>query len=179
MNRSQQKPQNPGFALIATVSVMVLIVLVAMAMLALSTTEIRSSRQGNAQAEAQANARLALMIAIGNLQKHAGSDMRITAPADIVDDSYPAGLGVWRSWEGSDHQQSGSLQGRPIAPDYSAKNKSVSDDGRFVSWLVSGADSDPLPGDLPSLIRKVPSTGTAPILAEGTLADSDQRQVRL
>ena len=179
MNRSQQKPQNPGFALIATVSVMVLIVLVAMAMLALSTTEIRSSRQGNAQAEAQANARLALMIAIGNLQKHAGSDMRITAPADIVDDSYPAGLGVWRSWEGSDHQQSGSLQGRPIAPDYSAKNKSVSDDGRFVSWLVSGADSDPLPGDLPSLIRKVPSTGTAPILAEGTLADSDQRQVHL
>ena len=110
-----------GFALIATISVMVLLVMIALAMLSLSTIELRSSQNGRATAEAQANARMGLMLAIGQLQQHAGSDMRITAPADILDSSYPPALGVWRSWEGSDHEASGNLKGRPKAPDYSPK----------------------------------------------------------
>ena len=97
----------PGFALIATISVMVLLVMIALAMLSLSTIELRASQNGRAMAEAQANARVALMLAIGKLQQHAGSDMRITATADILDASYPPALGVWRSWEGSNNQASG------------------------------------------------------------------------
>ncbi len=158
---------------------MVLIVMIAMAMLALSTTEIRASRQGSAQAEAQANARMALMLAIGELQKHAGSDMRITATADVVDESYPHALGVWRSWEGSNNQSSGTLKGRPTVPDYASKKKSVSNNGRFVSWLVSGADQNPLPDDVPTLVKKTASANTAPLLADGSLDDSDTRQVHL
>ena len=175
--RESISAQKPGFALIATISVMVLLVMIALAMLSLSTIELRSSQNGRAMAEAQANARMALMLAIGNLQKHAGSDMRITAPADILDSSNPPALGVWRSWEGTDHEASGNLKGRPKAPDYSSKTKTVSQDGRFVAWLVSGADENSLPGNISTLIQKTPSAGTVPLLAAGTLAASDTRQV--
>jgi hypothetical protein len=174
-----RRATKPGFALIATISVMVLLVMIALAMLSLSTIELRSSQNGRAMAEAQANARMALMLAIGKLQQHAGSDMRITAPADILDESYPLALGVWRSWEGSNNQSSGTLKGRPTAPDYASKKKSVSNDGRFVSWLVSGADESTLPDDAPSLIQKIASAGTVPLLATGTLADTDTRQVHV
>jgi hypothetical protein len=167
----------PGFALIATISVMVLLVMIALAMLSLSTIELRASQNGRAMAEAQANARVALMLAIGKLQQHAGSDMRITATADILDASYPPALGVWRSWEGSNNQASGTLKGRPIAPDYASKKKPVSQDGRFVAWLVSGADENSLPDDVSTLIQNTSSTGTVPLLAAGTLADADTRQV--
>ncbi|MFT5905220.1 MAG: hypothetical protein ACI9E1_000814 [Cryomorphaceae bacterium] len=96
---------------------MVLLMMIALAMLSLSNIELRASQNGRAMAEAQANARMALMLAIGKLQQHAGSDMRITAPADILDEFYPPALGVWRSWEGSNHQLTGTLKGRPTVPD--------------------------------------------------------------
>jgi hypothetical protein len=168
-----------GFALIATISIMALLVMIALGMLSLSTVEVRSSQNGRAMAEAQSNARMALMLAIGKLQQHAGSDMRITAPADILDSSYPPALGVWRSWGGSDHEASGDLKGRPKAPDYSSKTKPLSDDGRFVSWLVSGADESSLPGDVSTLVQTTPSASTVPLLAAGTLAESDTRQVHV
>ncbi len=177
VNRGARCANQSGFALIATISVMVLLVMIALAMLSLSTIELRSSQNGRAMAEAQANARMGLMLAIGKLQQHAGSDMRITANADVLDVSYPPALGVWRSWEGSNNQLTGTLKGRPKAPDYASKTKSVSNNGRFVSWLVSGADESSLPGDVSTLIQNTPSSGTVPLLATGTLEDSDTRQV--
>ena len=83
---------------------MILLVMIALAMLSLSTIELRASRQGEAMAEAQSNARMALMIAVGELQKNAGADQRVTAEASILED--PDGgtplanrhwVGVWRS----------------------------------------------------------------------------------
>lgn len=84
------KPSRPprqmhcGFALIATISVMVLLVMIALAMLGLSSIELRSSKHADAMATAQANARMALMIAIGELQQTTGTDQSITAPAAIL-----------------------------------------------------------------------------------------------
>ena len=106
-----------GFALIATISIMALLVMIALGMLSLSTIEMRSSQNGRAMAEAQANARMALMLAIGELQKYTGSDTRVTASSTIVDpDSAPL-VGVWKSWEGTDH----TPDGRPITADYFRK----------------------------------------------------------
>ena len=76
--------QRPGFALIATISIMVLIVLVALAMLSLATITNRENRYSSIQAEARANARIALMFAIGELQKQTGQDTRITAPLNCT-----------------------------------------------------------------------------------------------
>lgn len=127
-----------GFALIATISVMVLLVMIALAMLSLSVIESRSSRQGTAMAEARANARMALMLAIGDLQKSMGPDQRISAPSGILD-SNPASpeidgvtqphlTGVWQSWK----WKSGDVK-----PDY----EQIKTDA-FVQWLTSHPDSD-------------------------------------
>jgi Tfp pilus assembly protein PilX len=121
-----------GFALVATVSMMVLMTLIAIGMLSLSTIEQRSSGGGANDADrmARANARMALMIALGELQKAAGPDQRVTATATILGSAtnpYATGttaadgrkhwLGVWNTNGYS-----------PADPD----NKT------FVRWLVSG-----------------------------------------
>lgn len=99
MHRPVSKdPHNKGFALVVTLSLMILLTIIAVGLLSLSAISLRSSSQGMAQAEAQANARLALMIAIGELQKNAGPDTRITAPADVIDYANPPLTGVWKSW---------------------------------------------------------------------------------
>ena len=73
----------------ATVSMMVLLTLVAIAMLSLSTIEQRSSGGGANEADrmARANARMALMMALGELQKAAGPDQRVSATATYFGDS--------------------------------------------------------------------------------------------
>ena len=88
LRASRQIPQQ-GFALIATISVMVLMVMIALAMLSLSTIELRSAKNTKHQQVAQANARMALMLAIGELQKYAGPDTRVTANASLANDKSP------------------------------------------------------------------------------------------
>ena len=169
-----------GFVLVVTLVLMILLSILALGMLGLSSITLRTSGGLTAQREARSNARLALILAIGELQKHAGSDMRVTATADIVAADNPPLLGVWRSWEGSDHVASGNtLAGRPLAPDYASKDKPVSQGGRFVSWLVSGADADADPGDAASLVSSTGSSGTIPLVSTGSLADGDAREVHV
>ena len=64
---------------------MILLTVIAVGLLSLSAISLRSSSQGSAMAEAQANARLALMIAIGELQKEMGPDMRVSAESALFD----------------------------------------------------------------------------------------------
>lgn len=98
--------------------------------------------------EARANARLALMIAIGELQKQMGPDQRISARAEILDTNpttleadgvaHPHYLGVWESWNTWLTDNKGSLS---IQDTYQyGRNSSL-----FRKWLVSsraGQDSN-------------------------------------
>jgi len=123
--------KRPGFTLVMTISLMVLISLVAVGMLSLSSVSLRAGASGNAQAKARANARLALLLAMGELQKELGPDQRISA---LGGQQLPTGdrsagqqwLGVYDSWaEGSEK--------RP--------------DPSFRRWLISGDQTkvrDPL-----------------------------------
>jgi hypothetical protein len=121
-----------GFALIVTLSLMILLVVIAVGLLSIASISLRASGQSTAVSAARANARMALLLAVGDLQKHAGKDTRITARADLTKPNLPPILGVWKSWEGSDHETSGTFQGRPVAPDYvGGKSK------RFLGWLDS------------------------------------------
>ncbi len=81
----QYKNRMRGFALVVTLSLMILLTVIAVGLLTLSSISLRSSSQGEAMAAARANARLALMLAIGDLQKEAGPDQRVTARAEILD----------------------------------------------------------------------------------------------
>ena len=75
---------NRGFALVVTLSMMILLTVVAVGMLTLSGISMRATNQAKAMATARANARMALILAIGELQKSAGPDYRVTARSDIV-----------------------------------------------------------------------------------------------
>jgi hypothetical protein len=102
MKSQTQTPETPGFALVVTLSLMILLTIIAVGLLTLSSVSLRSASQGNAADTARANARFALMMALGELQKNAGPDQRITAPANAVKSSSPAGItGVWKSWKPS------------------------------------------------------------------------------
>jgi Tfp pilus assembly protein PilX len=127
MNREKPKAQHPassrdGFALIATLSLMVLLAILAVGLLGLSSVSLRSSSQGTAQQQARANARLALMLAVGELQAELGPDRRVNCQADI-DDEAVAGqrkwLGVYDAWNATEKNR----------PDAQAK---------FRRYLVSG-----------------------------------------
>ncbi|GHC47037.1 type IV pilus modification PilV family protein [Roseibacillus persicicus] len=132
MKRFLEKKKRNGFSLIATITMMVLLSLIAVGLLSLSATVLRSSSADLAQLEARANARLALQLAIGQLQEAAGPDQRITAPANLRNpgDS-PALTGVWESLK-LDPNGGQNLD--------SIKNRSqggTSPDGEFVTWLNS------------------------------------------
>jgi hypothetical protein len=75
---------NRGFALVITLSLMILLTVIAVGLLSLSTIALRSSTKSLAMDTARQNARLALVLAIGELQKHAGQDQRVTATADMA-----------------------------------------------------------------------------------------------
>jgi hypothetical protein len=131
---------------------------------------------------------MALLIAIGELQRHTGSDTRVTASASIVDENYPQVMGVWKSWQGTDHEVTGRdpapvAPGRAKIPEYSAKGvtESPSGTGRFVNWLVSTAASKTTPNinDAPSLVQTSTGTDTIPLLAGGSLEATDTRQIHV
>ena len=120
-----------GFALVVTLSLMILLTLLAVGLLSLSSIALRSSTQGEAMANARANARLALILALGELQKAAGDDRRVTVDGSFLDGTkHPYAVGIYKSW-------APKLAENPAAstPDYTKKSQ------QFVTWLASGCDS--------------------------------------
>lgn len=101
---------------------------------------------------ARANARMSLMLAIGELQKSAGPDMRITAPANLMHTTAAPGItGVWKSW-------------RPpnSSPDY---NSAKAGDN-FLGYLMSNPSpaAKPDPKSLPTTtgnVQQLVGSGTA------------------
>lgn len=192
-----------GFALIATVAILALVVMISLAMVSLSATVSRSSSNADALEEAKANARLALTMAIAELQRTSGPDTRITASAKIlVDDTgQPANpdrtsftdanvghfTGVWRSWEGIDHESSNvNSLGLPkpaiTGPMYPKKfvryDASDPESGRFLRWLVSHAGT----GDLFNPLRPpsfLSSQDTIPLIAEGSVGNDVNDQIHV
>lgn len=129
--RVPRKSRSRGFALVVTLSLMILLTVIAVGLLTLSSITLRSSAVGEADARAFMNARLAVMLAIGELQKEAGDDRRITADASILTTTGQAHLvGTWSSW-------SPNFGAKPdqAAPDYVVPKTAL-----FRTWLASSPD---------------------------------------
>jgi Tfp pilus assembly protein PilX len=172
---------NGGFALIVTITLMALMVILALGFLSLGSISLRESTASQPRKIAQANARLSLQLAVSRLQELAGPDTRVTAPADAVAGSSATAplTGVWRSWEGNNHEPT---TGMPHAPAYASKLQTGtlagSETGRFIGWLISGTEAGNS-ANSPAPLEK--SDDTVPLLAEGTLgnASGSQKQVHL
>lgn len=109
--------RKPGFALVTTLLMMTLLSAIIIGTLSLSSVTLRSTEKNSHRAIAQANARMALTLAIAQLQREAGPDQRITASAGITGNTvHPHWTGVWKSTAGNDKPE-------PV-------------------WLVSGSPGD-------------------------------------
>jgi type II secretory pathway pseudopilin PulG len=134
-----------GFALVITLLLMIILTVVAVGLLSLSTISIRTSGQAQAMATARSNARLALMMALGDLQKSLGPDCAVTANSDILfapdsptpptppnDDKFNIS-GVWKSWDFDPNSSTPLKYAEQKTQKYDPQKK----DGRFLRWLVS------------------------------------------
>jgi len=171
-----------GFALIVTLSLMILLTVIAVGLLSLATISLRASSSSLAMAEARSNAQLALQLAIGQLQSTTGQDTRVTASSALLDPSKPHVTGVWRSWEGTNHDSIG----KPIVPDYASKK--VAGDptappgtsaasGRFLGWLTSASASTPPNVTNFADLENKPTAGFVPMVSTGSLLAADDRKV--
>jgi hypothetical protein len=163
MNPNQTGPMNPriqchqstasrsnqGFALVVTLSLMILLTVVAVGLLGLSAVSLRTSTQGMAQAEARANARLALVIAIGELQKEMGPDMRVSAESALFDENktteaiegvaqsrWLASYNSWGDWLNAEYTPTGGTPLK-IADTYTSRREKM-----FRRWLLSMPSPD-------------------------------------
>ncbi len=128
-----------GFTLVFSVMLLVMLALVALALLSLAAIELRREETEAANAEARANARLALMQAIGQLQRTMGPDQRISATAEILGDgmNQPHWTGVWRSTleNGDSFFVRDDLDGGLRDFRWERREENI---GGAMEWLVSG-----------------------------------------
>jgi hypothetical protein len=145
-----------GFALVVTLSLMILLTVVAVGLLTLSSVSLRSASQGEAAAAARGNARLALMMAISELQREMGPDSRISAPHDAgsaASGGQAHWTAVYDAWQ--------STPGSPENP--------ASRDLRFRGWLASGANQ--ATGGQPGTTERALLVGANSLGAGATAAD--------
>jgi Tfp pilus assembly protein PilX len=124
-----------GFALIITLSLMILLVILAVGLLTLSTVSLRSTSQETAQSEAKANARLALILALGDLQKAMGPDARISARAETLAQDKRLGAVV----------PSNTAKAWWVGVSNSDRDKAIGSGTSPVIWLISGLDPNSSP----------------------------------
>jgi hypothetical protein len=101
-------PAEKGFALVVTLSLMILLSVVAVGLLSLSAVSLRSVSMGGHMQQAQSNARMALMLALGDLQAELGPDRRVNCSAAMDPAALPANaqwLAVYDAWKADEVQR--------------------------------------------------------------------------
>jgi len=192
MHTLKMKRKPAGFALVVTLSLMVLLTIVAVSLLSLSAVTLRATSQAAAQAEARANARMALIVAIGELQKQLGPDQRISANSAIISTATVPNskwTGVWDSWIAGDlasapvtdlypsapnsaHQTIGSQADPRMRPNYQQKPR------HFRAWLLSLSPDDvanpyaPMAPVLPGKNMPLKDDSAVMLVGQGSLGAS-------
>lgn len=129
-----------------SIILLMLLSLIVFGLMGLSSIELQRSTRDSYAAMARANARLALAEALGQLQRSAGPDQRVTASAELLGDhmEQPHWTGVWRSTreDGSPFLKRDDLAGG--LKDLRQTEQTDRED--VIAWLVSGKSK---PSDQP------------------------------
>jgi hypothetical protein len=128
-SRCRRRSAKRGFALVVTLSLMILLTILAVGLLSLSSISLRSSNQSAAMGIARANAKMAILLALGDLQKQLGPDPRVSATADQIpgaDAAISATPQGHRNWAGAYKSWPAA---RPELPRPQPE---------FLQWFVSG-----------------------------------------
>ena len=167
----KKSPSRRGFALIVTLSLMILLTVVAVGLLSLSSISLRSVSQEDAMQVARANARVALMLAIGDLQKQLGPDTRISATANQLTGSDPA----VSTTPQSQRQWTGAYKSWPAAlPDGARPTP------EFLQWFVSGSNTNVTGRNFAATAIGTKSTESVEIVSKNTVgANGDTVRVPL
>ena len=91
----KSRSQQSGSALLITLLVVSLLMILVMSFVVFVRMELRQVIQRQHELTARKNARLGLVLALGELQRHAGADQRITAPATTA---YPEKDELWSAY---------------------------------------------------------------------------------
>ncbi|BCX46263.1 hypothetical protein HAHE_01710 [Haloferula helveola] len=158
---------------------MLLLSLLVVGMLSLSVVTLRSSSSAQNMAEAKANARMALSIAIGQLQREMGPDMRVSAESALLDSneeteeiegvSQSRWLASYDSWGGwlndtySPPDGSGSL----TIQDTYAKGR----EPMFRRWLLSLPNDMAEDADAPLAAGSLDPDESVIMVGAGSLGD--------
>jgi hypothetical protein len=193
MNKSKQEshevPTGPGrrrsrgFALVITLSLMVLLTILSVGLLSLSAVSLRSAGTGSAQAEARANARLALMLAIGELQKELGPDMRVSAEAalfdgdeetesiDGIDQSrWLASYNAWGDWLNNRYTLPDGGGTLKIQDTYGPRREKM-----FRRWLLSLPEGMDQQVDAPVRLAGLDQKNSVVLVGAGSLGESAEK----
>lgn len=142
----QKRKARKGFALVVSITLMSILLLLIVALASLTALETQSALHTRQGIEAQQNALTALHIALGELQKYAGPDQRVTARADLQEGAKSPNA----YWTG--------VYGNSIAADYGHTPEKIATDltnpqkvdttgtgspAKLLSWLVSGNETIP------------------------------------
>lgn len=137
-----------GFALLITITLLAFLVLLLVSLASLTRVETQVAANSAQLAQARANALFALNLAVGQLQKYAGPDQRVTARADIdaANVSEPGGPGepviphnpLWTGvWDATPRDSTGVALAAPTHDPVTAPPPAGP-----LAWLVSGNESN-------------------------------------
>ena len=162
------RPTQGGFALVIALSLMAFVLLLLLSITTLVQVESRSAQIQMHRMEAEQSALLGLQIALGELQKTAGPDQRVTATAGIFnvsndpDFKQPHLLGVWKTFK-QPNSDTDDI-------DYAAKKRHEDDNnGHFVQWLSSATVTNQ---ESLAFSAQAPVTPAVELVATGSVTDS-------
>lgn len=157
----QSSPNNPlpkqGFALVISLSLMAFVILLLVSISSLIKVQVQRSVTDQSVTEARMNAMLGLQVALGQLQKAAGADQRVSAQSFISDTSTT------------------DVQATTLSQPYWTQiwnTTATSGDPAWPITLVSGTAPDPATG--PDLSNAINIIDTATL---GTVTADDKRIV--
>jgi hypothetical protein len=131
--------------LLITIVLLSFLVLLLVSLAALTRVEIQVASNNQQIALARQNALVALNIAVGQLQKHAGPDQRITARADLEGGpTTPLAhwTGVYGSAIAADYARRPSEVATALIAPADLAASGTGSSARLLSWLVSGNEND-------------------------------------